>query len=208
MGVEIRVFAPPQTQPSVPPRVDIGMLPPCAFAAAPEMSSPNGRSKHDCRDPNPPDLARPHTVGCIAMWQELNVAQWACFRRGSPFTFPGYHTTKRLWLDEMPIEIWNKKWIQLRNLQGILFQWKVSVPLSFAPWPSAQASTSHCRGNCQSCEAWDLDTTGTIRWIFSAFQSWKSHLVVPPFLEGWWWFLEEGLGDFLSFEKENHSETQ
>jgi hypothetical protein len=26
-------------------------------------------------------------------------------------------------------------------------------------------------------------------------------LVVPPFLEGWWWFLEEGLGDFLSFEK-------
>ena len=126
------------------------------------------------------------------MWHK-----WACFRRGSPGIPFRVITTKRLWLDEMPIEIWNKKWIQLRNLRGILFQWKVSVPLSFAPWPSAQASTSHCRGNCQSCEAWDLDTTGTIRWIFSAFQSWKSHLVVPPFLEGWWWFLEEGLGDFL-----------
>lgn len=67
MGVEKIEFLPhPKPSPN-PPRVDIGMLPPCAFAAAPEMSSPNGRSKHACRDPNPPDLARPHTVGCIAM---------------------------------------------------------------------------------------------------------------------------------------------
>lgn len=185
MGVEIRVFVPPQTQPTFPPRVDIGMLPPLPW-------------------PKTTRLGTPYCWMLLATWQELNAAQTRSNEPVSGGEVPlpfRVITTKRLWLDEMPIEIWNKTWIQLRNLRGILFQWKVSVPLSFAPWPSAQASTSHCRGNGQSCEAWDLDTTGTIRWIFSAFQSWKSHLVVPPFLEGWWWFFLEGLGDFLSFEK-------